>query len=303
MAAREKRGTTTASAATRPPASVAAASTSRPASPPIQIDAAARCSPVEREHEPDRARRRGVAGEAREARARRRRSRPRRRSRAAPRRVRRVRPGRSSASAAPAATASRREHGPEVAERAPEARVAYERHDLRRDRSRVSARTRPSPARGRRAPPRARRRARCRRRVVTPRRARSLPPVDLQRPRDHGCGTRAGRSRASIAEQQHPARPDEARRRRALAERRDHELRRRAGARPDRERERAAHRVPVGRDHAPPDEVPALRQLVHRDEDRVLVVGRARRAARDLPGCRCASVTEITAKRGSMRSL
>ena len=44
MAAREKRGTTTASAATRLPGSVAAASTSRPSSPPIQIDAAARCA-------------------------------------------------------------------------------------------------------------------------------------------------------------------------------------------------------------------------------------------------------------------
>ena len=44
MAAREKRGTTTASTSKRLPACVAAARTSRPTRPPIQIDAAARCA-------------------------------------------------------------------------------------------------------------------------------------------------------------------------------------------------------------------------------------------------------------------
>ena len=195
---------------------------------------------------------------------------------------RRTRPGTSSASAIAGGDREQREDAPEVAERAAEARVAHERDDRARGRSRAAARTPPSRARGRRARRRARAPVRWRRPIATARRARSLPPADLQRPGDHGA-EREQADGGHHREQQYPARAHEARRRGALAERRDHELRRRARARPDRERERPAHGMPVGRDHAPPHEVPALRDAVQRARrscsDRP---ARARRAARDL---------------------
>ncbi len=62
-----------------------------------------------------------------------------------------------------------------------------------------------------------------------------------------------------------------------------------AGVGPDRERERAAHRVAVGRDHPPVDEVPALGQVPDRHRDRVGIRRRARAGERGrllLPGAR-----------------
>ncbi len=84
---------------------------------------------------------------------------------------------------------------------------------------------------------------------------------------------------------------------------RDHELRRRARVRADRERERALHRMPVDRDRAPVDEVPALRQVrLERDDQRVRVRRRARAPAPVVSWWASLSVTEMIAKRGSTAS-
>ena len=66
---------------------------------------------------------------------------------------------------------------------------------------------------------------------------------------------------------------------RRLADRRDHELRRRAGGGAYREGERTANRVTVGGDRTPEDEVPALRERLHRRDERVAIGRRAGRAA------------------------
>ena len=219
--------------------------------------------------------RRGRAGRAPPPR-----SRPRRSAASSASPERRLRPGRSSASAAPAATAS----SASTAQRSlnarpkPESRTSgtispMSLHGLSENSAVAS-----SEVDGRRDERDAQRDGRRRRDALQ----RALAPArHLQRPRDHAA-EREQADRAHHRQQQHPARADEARRGRALAERRDDELRRRSGTRPDGERERAADRVPVGRDDAPPDEVPALRERLDRDEDRVLVVGRARRAPGDL---------------------
>ncbi len=73
------------------------------------------------------------------------------------------------------------------------------------------------------------------------------------------------------AEEDEPAGDDQLRRRRRLRERRDDELRRRPGVGPDGEGERTAHRMAVGRDHPPVDEVPALGQVADGHLDRVRV--------------------------------
>ena len=100
------------------------------------------------------------------------------------------------------------------------------------------------------------------------------------------AAARAARSRPSPTRNDDPARGHEPRRRGRLRGRRDRELRRRPGVRPDRERERAAHRVAVDRDRAPVDEVPALGELLERDEQRVGVRRRAARRARSSPAAR-----------------
>ena len=81
--------------------------------------------------------------------------------------------------------------------------------------------------------------------------------------------------RAHHRQEHHPAGCDQARRRRRLGDRRDRELRRRAGVRPDREGEGAAHRMAVDRDRAPVDEVPALGDTVERHDQRVGIGRRA----------------------------
>ena len=130
IAAREKRGTTTASTATRFPARVAAARTSRPSEPADPDRRGGQMRPVEREHGADGARRRRVARRGPGGRAPPRRSRPRRSPPAAPRPSAACGPGGRARAPPPAATASSAEHDPEVAERATEAGVAHERHDL-----------------------------------------------------------------------------------------------------------------------------------------------------------------------------
>ena len=75
------------------------------------------------------------------------------------------------------------------------------------------------------------------------------------------------------------------------------------GVRADGERERAADRVAVDRDHAPVDEVPALAELLRAGRRAWSGRRRARAAGRPSPGCPAASVTETTAKRGSTGSL
>ena len=81
------------------------------------------------------------------------------------------------------------------------------------------------------------------------------------------------------------------------------ELRRRPRVRADREREGAAHRVAVDRDHAPVDEVPALGDLLERHDERLRLGRRPLRRARRSTWWPAASVTETIAKRGSTGSL
>ena len=75
---------------------------------------------------------------------------------------------------------------------------------------------------------------------------------------------------ASIAERNAMKRSaDEPGRRRRLRERGDHELRSGPRGRADGERERAAHGMAVGGDHAPEHEVPARRQVLHAFDERL----------------------------------
>ena len=277
MAAREKRGTTVARTAARRPGSVAAASTSSPARPPIQIDPAARCAQSRNSMSPT-----GLvvdgwpASPGRASAAAAQPATPSTARIASP--ERRLRPGTVERQRRPCGDREQREHAPEVAERPAEARVAHERDD------------RPDVAPGPQGEFRrrehqvdGRRHERERERDGGARRDGAQGALaaarHLQRPGDHGAECEQA-DRGHHREQQHPPRAHEARRRGALAERRDDELRRGPRARPHREGERTAHRMPVGRDHAPPDEVPALRNAVQRDEDRVS--DRRPRA----PGCR-----------------
>ena len=172
---------------------VAAASTSRPASPPIQIDAAARCAQSEREHEPDGAGRRGCpARPGRASAAAAQPAAPSSASKASP--ERRARPGRSSARAAAAATASSASTPQRSLNARPKRGVAHEWHDpadvaprsereFRRGEQQVDRAPRRARPRARSRPPSSRPagRARCRR-----------PPGAAARSR---CGTRAGRWR------------------------------------------------------------------------------------------------------------
>ena len=96
---------------------------------------------------------------------------------------------------------------------------------------------------------------------------------------DHGSQHEQAEG-AQQRQEHHPARDEQPRRRRGLAQRGHAELRRRPGVRPDREGEGAAHRVPVRRDHAPEDEVPALRHALERREQRLRRPRRAPRRAR-----------------------
>ena len=88
-------------------------------------------------------------------------------------------------------------------------------------------------------------------------------------------------------EQRDPACGNERRGCRGLGQIGDHELRRRAGVRADRERECAAYRMPVDRDHAPHDQIPAFRQSLHRYVELVRIRSRTRgRAGRELARAR-----------------
>ena len=169
------------------------------------------------------------------------------------------RSGRSTRIASPAATTNRREAQLEVEVAPAERRDRASAARSRPRRTPSGARTPRSPSRRRPAPRRARPRRRSRTRST--RRAASVPGTRRTTGRaiDRSRSTKSP-SAAIMREEHEPARGHEPRLGGASREmRRDHELRRRPRVRPDRERERAAHRVAVHRDRAPVDEVPALR--------------------------------------------
>ena len=214
IATREKRGTTTARAATRFPGSDAAARTRRPTRPPTQIDAAAMCAQSSAsiaptglvvEGWPPRPGRASAAAAHPAA--------PSAASSASP--DRRLRPGLSSASAAPEATAS----SPSTTQRSLKARPKAE--------SRTSGTISPKSLHGLSETPRSRagaRRVRHQRHAQRHRGGRDDGPQGalvsarhLQRPGDH-APEREQADRAHHRQQQHPTGADQARCRRALAE-------------------------------------------------------------------------------------
>ena len=253
----EKRGTATASPATREPPEDSRQSTSRPTSPPIQIEPEARCSQSKSSDQP-----RGAVCAACPA-----------------------APGMSSAAARGEHSADSREQlgqrpplafGPvdpdrerrprrrkarstihEIDEPAPERRDAHERDERIRLRTPSAARSPPSPAAGRPGSRRARRQQLTANATVTARRL--VPPT--RRTTGRAIASRnAARPIATITERKTTHRAVTSLRcRGGLGGRRDHELRRGARVRADGKGERSSYGVPVDGDRPPVDEVPPLR--------------------------------------------
>jgi hypothetical protein len=95
-----------------------------------------------------------------------------------------------------------------------------------------------------------------------------------KRPRDHRTEDEEA-DRGHRGQEDEPPSREQPRRRGGLADRRDHEPRRRPRVGPDCEREGTAYWVPVGRDDAPEDEVPAFGEPVERYVQLVRVLRRA----------------------------
>ena len=170
-----------------------------------------------------------------------------------------------------------------------------------RRRRRTSAASRPrSTPRGRRGSPAGRA---ARRRRTRPRAARSLVP-SMRRTTGRAIASRsASRPIALITERNiSPARDEQRGRGRGLGDVRDHELRVGPGVRPDRELERALHRMAVDRDRPPVDEVPPLRQVRAQRHDQVSGSEGERCTGPVVSEWASLSVTEMIAKRGSTAS-